>query len=155
VTKSYLASYLAKTGEVDPKWLVFDADGVVLGRMASRIAMVLQGKHHARYTPHVDTGDFVVVTNAAKVVLTGNKANTRIHHWHTGYLGGMKELTAGAMRAQDPERLVKLAVRRMMPKTRLGAHMLSKLKIYPGPEHPHAAQSPVAVDTTPYRKKER
>jgi large subunit ribosomal protein L13 len=147
------STYLAKTGEVLPKWLVFDADGVVLGRMASRIAMVLQGKHHARYTPHVDTGDFVVVINAAKVGLTGNKANTRIHHWHTGYLGGMKELSAGAMREKDPERLVKLAVRRMMPKTRLSAQMLTKLKIYAGSEHPHAAQQPVAVDLTPYRMK--
>lgn len=148
-------TYLAKTGEIDAKWLLFDADGVVLGRMASRIAMVLQGKHHARYTPHVDTGDFVVVTNAAKVVLTGNKASTRIHRWHTGYLGGMKEMSAGAMRETDSERLVKLAVRRMMPKTRLAAQMITKLKIYPGAEHPHGAQQPVAVDTTPYRKKDR
>jgi len=147
-------TYLAKPGEVSPKWLLFDAEGVVLGRMASRIAMVLQGKHHARYTPHVDTGDFVVVTNASKVVLTGTKADTRIHRWHTGYLGGLKEVSAGQLRQRDPERLVRLAVRRMLPKTRLGAQMLGKLKVYPGAEHPHAAQRPSAVDTKPYRKQE-
>jgi large subunit ribosomal protein L13 len=145
-------SYLAKPGEVDAQWLLFDADGVVLGRMAARIALVLQGKHRATYTRHVDTGDFVVVTNARKVVLTGNKAETRIHRWHTGYLGGLKEISAGALRERDPERLVKLAVRRMLPKTRLAAQMLGKLKVYPGAEHPHAAQKPAAVDTTPYRK---
>ena len=145
-------SYLAKPGEVDAQWLLFDADGVVLGRMAARIALVLQGKHRATYTRHVDTGDFVVVTNARKVVLTGNKANTRIHRWHTGYLGGLKEISAGALRERDSERLVKLAVRRMLPKTRLAAQMLGKLKVYPGAEHPHAAQKPAAVDTTPYRK---
>ena len=148
-------TYLAKPGEIDAKWLLFDAEGVVLGRMASRIAMVLQGKHHARYTPHVDTGDFVVVTNASKVVLTGTKADTRMHRWHTGYLGGLKEISAGALRERDPERLIKLAVRRMLPKTRLAAGMLGKLKVYPGAEHPHAAQKPAAVDTTPYRKKDR
>ena len=145
-------SYLAKPGEVDAQWLLFDADGVVLGRMAARIALVLQGKHRATYTPHVDTGDFVVVTNARKVVLTGNKANTRLHRWHTGYLGGLKEVSAGALRERDSERLVKLAVRRMLPKTRLAAQMLGKLKVYPGADHPHAAQKPAAVDTKPYRK---
>ena len=148
-------TYLAKPGEVDARWQHFDADGAVLGRLASRIALVLQGKHHARYTPHVDTGDFVIVTNAAKVVLTGTKASTRMHRWHTGYLGGLKEVSAGALRERDSERLVKLAVRRMLPKTRLAAQMLGKLKVYPGPEHPHAAQQPAVVDTTPYRKKDR
>lgn len=144
-------TYMAKTGEVQQRWLLLDADGAVLGRLAARIATVLQGKHHARYTPHVDTGDFVIVTNAAKVVLTGTKADDRMIRWHTGYVGGLQEVSAGTMRDKDPERLVRLAVRRMLPKTRLGRHMLSKLKIYAGAEHPHEAQQPVAVDTKPYR----
>lgn len=147
-------TYHAKQGEVQQSWLLFDADNVVLGRMASRIAMVLQGKHHPRYTPHVDTGDFVIVTNASKVKLTGKKAADRIQRWHTGYMGGLKEQTSGEMREKNPERLVRLAVRRMMPKTRLGRAMLGKLKIYAGAEHPHEAQQPVAVDTTPYKSKD-
>ncbi len=144
-------TYLAKPGETLQRWQHFDAEGLVLGRMAARIAVILQGKHHARYTPHVDTGDFVLVTNASKVVLTGRKAADRMQRWHTGYLGGLVEIPSGAMREQDPDRLVRLAVRRMLPKTRLGRAMLSKLKIYGGTEHPHAAQSPIVVDTTPYR----
>jgi large subunit ribosomal protein L13 len=148
-------TYLAKPGEVQAAWLHFDAEGVVLGRLAARIATVLQGKHHARYTPHVDTGDFVLVTNAAKVVLSGNKADKRIHRWHSGYVGGLKELSAGEMREHDAPRLVELAVRRMLPKTRLGRTMLTKLKVYAGPDHPHQAQQPVAADTTPYRARER
>jgi len=147
-------TYHAKPGEVQQQWQLFDAENVVLGRMASRIALVLQGKHHARYTPHVDTGDFVVVTNASKVKLTGNKADGRIQRWHTGHMGGLKEQTSGEMRERDPERLVRLAVRRMMPKTKLGRAMLGKLKIYGGAEHPHEAQQPVAQDTTPYKSKD-
>ncbi|MHC5210229.1 MAG: 50S ribosomal protein L13 [Planctomycetota bacterium] len=148
-------TYLAKPGEVQATWQHFDADGVILGRMAVRVATLLQGKHHARYTPHVDTGDFVLVTNASKVVLTGNKADNRMHRWHTGYMGGLKEISAGEMREKDAARLVELAVRRMLPKTRLGRAMLKKLKVYPGAEHPHEAQQPVAVDTTPYRARNR
>src|SRR5690606_23273411 len=125
----------------------------VLGRMAARVAMILQGKHHGRYTPHVDTGDFVVVTNARKVVLTGRKAENRIHRRHTGHLGGLKEVPAGEMRERQPERLVELAVRRMLPKTRLGRQMLKKLKVYGGPDHPHEAQRPAPVDTTPFKPK--
>jgi large subunit ribosomal protein L13 len=144
-------TYLAKPGEVQPVWQHYDADGLVLGRLAVRIATVLQGKHHARYTPHVDTGDFVLVTNARKVVLTGSKADQRMHRWHTGYLGNLRALSAGEMRAKDSERLVELAVRRMLPKTRLGRAMIKKLKVYPDAEHPHQAQQPVSVDTKPYR----
>jgi large subunit ribosomal protein L13 len=143
-------TYHAKTGEVQQKWQLFDADGVVLGRMAARISMVLQGKHHGRYTPHVDTGDFVVVTNASKVHMSGKKFDDRIHRWHTGYIGGLREMTAGEMRDKQPERLIMLAVRRMMPKTKLGRQMMKKLKIFPGAEHNHDAQQPVAVDVTPY-----
>jgi large subunit ribosomal protein L13 len=146
-------TYLAKPGEVQAAWQHFDAAGVVLGRLAARIATVLQGKHRARYTPHVDTGDFVVVTNASKVVLTGSKADQRMHRWHTGYVGGLKQLSAGEMRERQSARLVELAVRRMLPKTRLGRAMIKKLKVYPGAEHPHQAQQPVPVDTTPYRSR--
>jgi large subunit ribosomal protein L13 len=148
-------TYLAKPGEVQRAWHHFDADGAVLGRLAVRIATILQGKHHPRWTPHVDTGDFVLVTNASKLALTGTKADTRVHRWHTYYLGGLKSMTAGEMRDRDPERLLELAVRRMMPKTRLGRQMMMKLKVYGGTEHPHAAQQPVVADTKPYRMKGR
>jgi large subunit ribosomal protein L13 len=147
-------TYLAKPGEVQRRWQQFDAEGVVLGRLAARIALVLQGKHHARYTPHVDTGDFVLVTNADKVALSGSKAGDRMHRWHTGYLSGLRELSAGDMRESDPSRLIHLAVRRMLPKTRLGRQMLGKLKVYAGTDHPHVAQQPTMVDTTPYRSKD-
>jgi large subunit ribosomal protein L13 len=144
-------TYQAKPGEVLRQWHHFDADGVVLGRMAARIAQLLQGKHHARYTPHVDTGDFIVVTNAEKVYLSGNKDEQRMHRHHTGYMGGLKEMSVAEMRTKHPERVIELAVRRMMPKTRLGRQMLSKLKVYAGSEHPHEAQQPQAVDTTPFK----
>ena len=149
-----LKTYNAKAGEVLPAWHHFDADGLVLGRMAARIATILQGKHKARYTPHVDTGDFVIVTNAAKVVVTGLKEENRFHRWHTGYMGGLREMSVAELREKHPERLVMLAVRRMMPKTRLGRQMLRKLKIYAGSEHPHEAQQPIAAETTVFRPKE-
>ena len=148
-----MKTYQAKPGEVQQAWHHFDADGAVLGRMASRIAMILQGKHHARYTPHVDTGDFVVVTNAAKVFLGGNKETDRMHRWHTGYIGGLKEMAVGELREKAPERLVELAVRRMLPKTRLGRQMLKKLKVYGGSDHPHGAQQPHAVDMSVFQPK--
>jgi large subunit ribosomal protein L13 len=144
-------TYLAKPGEVLQDWQHFDADGAVLGRMAARIAMVLQGKHHARYTPHVDTGDFVIVTNATKVYLSGDKRDGRIHRHHTGWMGGLKEMSTGEMLEKHPTRVIELAVRRMMPKTRLGRAMLTKLKIYAGSEHRHAAQQPSSVDMTPFK----
>jgi len=147
-----MKTYHAKPGEVLPQWRHYDADGAVLGRLAARVALVLQGKHHARYTPHVDTGDFVIITNASKVVLTGRKAEQRMHRWHSGFLGGLKEMSAGEMRETQPRRMVELAVRRMLPKSALGRHMLSKLKVYAGPEHPHMAQQPISVDTTPFKK---
>lgn len=148
-----MKTYHAKPGEVQQAWHLFDADGAVLGRMAARIATILQGKHHARYTPHVDTGDFVVVTNATKVFLGGNKAEDRIHRWHTGYIGGLKAMPAGEMREAQPARLIELAVRRMLPKTRLGRQMLTKLKVYPGSAHPHEAQQPSTVDMSAYLPK--
>ena len=135
-----MKTYHAKPGEVQQAWHLFDADGVVLGRLAARVALILQGKHHGRYTPHVDTGDFVIVTNAAKVALSGRKEDDRVHRWHTGYLGGLKEMNVAEMREKHPERLVELAVRRMMPKTKMGRAMLKKLKVYAGLEHRHVAQ---------------
>jgi len=143
---------LAKPGEVQQDWLHFDADGAVLGRMASRIALILQGKHRPRYTPHVDTGDYVVVTNAEKVELTGNKRTDRKIRWHSGWFGGLKEVSVERMLERRPEVVVEMAVRRMMPKTKLGRKMFKKLKVYAGPEHPHEAQGPVAVDMSTYRR---
>lgn len=146
-----IKTYQAKPGEVQASWHHFDADGATLGRMAVRIATILQGKHHARYTPHVDTGDFVVVTNAEKVALSGNKREARMHRWHTGYIGGLKEMSAGEMIDRYPARVIELAVRRMLPKTRLGRAMFKKLKVYAGSDHPHGAQQPVPVDMTVFK----
>ncbi len=147
-----MKTYLAKPGEVQQQWQHFDADGAVLGRMAARIATVLQGKHRPQYTPHVDTGDFVVVTNAAKVLLTGEKKDQRMIRWHTGYIGHLREMSVGEMLDKHPERVVELAVRRMMPKTKLGRAMMKKLKVVPGPDHKFGAQKPVTADTTPFKK---
>ncbi len=146
-----MKTYHAKAGEVQQKWHLFDADDVVLGRLATRIALILQGKHHGRYTQHVDTGDFVIVTNASKVALSGKKLTDRMHRWHTGYIGGLKEMSAGEMLEKHPERLIQLAVRRMMPKTKLGKAMFKKLKVFAGPEHPHEAQQAVVVDMSVFK----
>jgi large subunit ribosomal protein L13 len=135
-------TYYAKAGEVEKKWHVVDADGVSLGRLASDVAVILMGKHRPEYTPHVDTGDFVIVTNGTKVGLTGNKAEHNLKLRYTGYPGGLKAETYGNLRERRPEKLIEDAVRRMLPKNRLGRHMLKKLKVYPGPEHPHQAQQP-------------
>lgn len=123
-------------------WYVVDADGKVLGRIASEIAKVLRGKHTPRYTPHVDAGDFVVVVNAGKVVLTGRKETGKTYYRHTGWVGGVKAKSAGEVRQQKPEELVKMAVKGMLPKGPLGRQMFSKLKVYAEAEHPHAAQQP-------------
>jgi large subunit ribosomal protein L13 len=132
----------AKPGEIDFKWRLVDADGQHLGRMAAEIAIVLMGKHRPEYTPHVDSGDFVIVTNAGKVVMTGRKAEQRLKMRYTRFPGGLKTETYGQVRDRKPEKLIEDAVRRMLPKSRLGRVMLSKLKIYPGAEHPHQAQQP-------------
>jgi len=141
-----MKSFMAKTGEIESEWCVIDATDQVLGRMATKIAMVLQGKHKPTYTPHVLTGDFVVVTNASKVKITGDKLDKRVVRWHSGYIGGLKEVVLRRYLEKHPDRVVKLAVRRMLPKTKLGRKMLSRLKIYAGSEHPHAAQNPVALE---------
>ena len=131
-----------KKEDLNRRWFVVDADGEVLGRLSTRIATVLRGKHHPEYTPHVDTGDYVIVVNAAKVRLTGNKENVKICQNYSGYPGGLKELTATEIRARRPERLIEIAVKGMLPKNKLGNAMIKKLFVYAGPEHLHTAQQP-------------
>ncbi|HMO14340.1 MAG TPA: 50S ribosomal protein L13 [Pirellulaceae bacterium] len=138
-------TYVAKNGEVEQHWWHVDAEGKILGRLASDIAVVLMGKHRPNYTPHVDTGDFVVVTNADKVVLTGRKAEQKEYTWYTGYPGLRKENVARRL-SRRPELILHEAVRRMLPKNKLGRVMLSKLKVYAGPDHPHASQSPAPFE---------
>ncbi|HSF90070.1 MAG TPA: 50S ribosomal protein L13 [Saprospiraceae bacterium] len=131
-----------KKEDLNRKWYVVDADGEVLGRLCTRIATVLRGKHHPEYTPHVDTGDYVIVVNAGKVRFTGNKENVKIYQNYSGYPGGLKELTASEIRARKPERLIEIAVKGMLPKNKLGNAMIKKLFVYAGPEHLHTAQQP-------------
>lgn len=138
-------TYMAKAGEVEQNWHVVDATDQVLGRMATEIATVLMGKHRPEYTPHVDTGDYVVVTNAKDVKLTGRKDTQSVRTRYTGYPGGLKVETFGSLRERKPEMLIEDAVRRMLPKNRLGRVMLKKLKVYAGSEHPHQAQQPVEM----------
>jgi large subunit ribosomal protein L13 len=133
---------LPKVSETECKWYVVDADGQVLGRLATQIATRLRGKHKPIFTPHLDTGDFIIVVNAKRVQLTGNKLDGKLYRRHTGYLGGLKAVTARGMLKKRPEDVLRLAVRRMLPKTRLGRQQLKKLKIYAGPGHPHQAQVP-------------
>jgi len=136
---------MAKAGELDQKWHHVDATDKIVGRLASDIAVVLMGKHRPTYTPHVDTGDFVVVTNAKNVQFTGKKWEQKKYTWYTGY-PGQKSETAGARMEKKPEQILREAVRRMLPKNRLGRQMLSKLKIYAGADHPHQAQQPKSAD---------
>jgi large subunit ribosomal protein L13 len=138
-------SYMAKPGELTQKWWVVDASDKVVGRLASDIAMILMGKHRPTYTPHVDTGDFVIVLNAAKVVLTGRKWAQKTYTWFTGYTG-LRSETAAERRDRRPEEIISEAVRRMLPKNKLGRKMLAKLKVYPGSEHPHQAQQPELIE---------
>jgi large subunit ribosomal protein L13 len=143
--QAHRATQSAKPAEVEKRWYVVDATDQVLGRLSTRIATVLRGKHKPIFTPHVDTGDFVVVVNAEKVRLTGRKAEQKVYYRHTGYPGGIKSTTAGRRLAgAHPERVLEDAVRGMLPKNALGRQMLGNLKVYAGPEHPHAAQKPEA-----------
>jgi len=141
-----MKSFVAKPLEVEHKWYVVDASGKTLGRMATEIATILRGKHKPIYTPHVDTGDFVIVINADKVVLTGRKLDQKIYRWHTGYVGHMKERTYRVMMNDHPEEVVQHAIKGMLPKNSLGRQMLSKLKVYRGSEHTHQAQMPEVLD---------
>ena len=137
-----MSTYMPKPGEVQSTWHVFDDRNQVLGRLAARIAVILQGKHKPTYTPHVDTGDFVIVLNADKVKVTGNKANVLEYDTYSRYPGGRHVYSYQRMVAQHPEKLVELAVRRMLPKSKMGRNILGKLKVYRGAEHPHSAQQP-------------
>jgi len=140
-----MKTYSAKPHEVEQNWLLVDADGQTLGRMASGIATRLRGKHKAEYTPHVDTGDYVVVINAEKVKVTGNKATDKIYHSHSGYPGGLKSISFENLQERSPEKVIKLAVKGMLPRTPLGRAMFKKLKVYAGTDHPHGAQQPQTV----------
>ena len=133
----------AQTAAADSRWHIIDADGQVLGRVATLAARLLQGKHKATYTPFIDTGDHVVVVNAAKVRLTGRKEDQKVYRQHSGYEGGLREERARIVRQKRPTRLVEEAVHGMLPKTKMGQAMYRKLKVYAGPDHPHAAQKPV------------
>ena len=135
-------SYMANPDKVERKWYVVDADGQTLGRLASEVAKVLRGKNKPIYTPHIDTGDYVIVVNADKVKVTGKKLDQKIYYRHSDYVGGMKEFTLREMMDRKPERVIELAVKGMLPKGPLGRAMIKKLHVYAGPEHDHAAQKP-------------
>ena len=135
-------TYMAKANEVDRKWFVVDAEGKTLGRHATEVATLLRGKHKPTFTPHIDTGDNVIIINAEKVELTGNKLNDKIYYRHTMYAGGLKERTALEMRTNYPVKMLELAVKGMLPKGRLGRQQVKKLHVYAGNEHPHQAQKP-------------
>ncbi len=142
-----MKTYTMTPAEVDKKWHLVDADGLVLGRMASIIANIVRGKHKPGYTPHLDCGDHVVVINAAKVKLTGKKLTDKIYYWHTGYPGGIKERTAGKiLGGKHPERVILKAVERMVPRGPLGRDQMRNLRVYTGAVHPHEAQQPVPLD---------
>jgi large subunit ribosomal protein L13 len=142
-----MKTYSAKASEIEKKWVVIDASGLVVGRLASVIAMRLRGKHKPTYTPHMDCGDNVIVVNAAKVLLTGKKLKDKVYYRHTGYIGGIKERTAGAIMAgKHPERIIEKAVERMIPRGPLGRRQMANLRVYAGAEHPHAAQAPETLD---------
>lgn len=140
-----MGTYSAKQEDIKRNWHIVDANGKTLGRLASVVASVLKGKNKPIYTRHVDTGDFVIVVNADKVHMTGRKLDQKVYYSHSGYPGGLKSVTAGALMKKEPEKVIKMAVQGMLPKTRLGKQMLSKLKVYAGDKHPHAAQQPAEM----------
>ena len=137
-----MPTYSPRPADIERRWYVVDATDVVLGRLATRVATVLRGKHKPMFAPHMDTGDHVIVINAAKVRLTGAKAEQSMHHRHSGYPGGLKSVSFGKLLESKPERLIENAVRGMLPKNTIGRQSLRKLKVYAGPDHPHAAQQP-------------
>ncbi len=139
-------TYSAKQSDIQGKWLVVDAEGIVLGRLASVVAARLRGKHNPLFTPHVVCGDFIVVVNADKIVLTGRKRQQKMYYRHSGYIGGLKEITAEKLLEKRPEDLVRFAVKGMLPKNKLGTAMFKKLKVYAGNQHPHEAQQPELFD---------
>jgi large subunit ribosomal protein L13 len=149
-----MQTFSAKPAEVEKKWVLIDAKGLVVGRLATLVAMRLRGKHLPTYTPHVDCGDNVIIINAAKVVLTGRKRERKVYHNHTGFIGGIKERTAKSiLEGRFPERVVEKAVERMLPRGPLGRRQLGNLRVYPGTEHPHEAQQPQVVDVAAMNRK--
>lgn len=140
-----MKTFQAKKGKVERRWFLINAEGKILGRLASPIARILRGKNKPIFTPHVDTGDFVVIINAEKIKLTGRKLKNKIYYHHTGYPGGLKEIPAEKLLSEKPTELLRTAVKGMLPKTSLGRKMLKKLKIYAGPKHPHEAQKPILI----------
>lgn len=151
-----MRTYSAKAADIDRKWFVVDAEGVVLGRLATIIASRLRGKHKPIFTSHVDTGDHVIVINADKVVLTGRKREDKVFYWHTGHPGGIKGRSIGAiLDGKYPQRVVEKAVERMVPRNPLGRQMLRKLKVYAGAEHPHQAQQPIVLDVAAMNSKNK
>lgn len=141
-----MRSYIPKQGDIEPKWFVIDGEGKVLGRLCTEIARILTGKNKPTWTPFLDTGDHVIVLNADKIVLTGNKLDDKLYYRHSGYPGALKKTTAKVIMAEKPEYAVERAVRGMLPKTKLGRKMLKKLKVYRGTEHPHIAQQPETLE---------
>ena len=151
-----MTTYSAKAADIEKKWVMIDANGLVVGRLASIIALRLRGKHKPTFTPHVDDGDNVVVINAEKVVLTGRKLEKKIYHHHTGHIGGIKERTAKSiMEGKFPERILEKAVERMLPRGPLGRRQLGNLRVYAGPDHPHAAQQPEPLDVGAMNRKNK
>jgi large subunit ribosomal protein L13 len=149
-----MPTYAAKPAEIQKQWVVIDAEGLIVGRLASIVALRLRGKHLPIFTPHVDCGDNVIVINAAKIVLTGRKRENKVYRYHTGYIGGIKERTARSiLEGKFPERIVEKAVERMLPHGPLGRRQLGNLRVYPGPDHPHVAQNPVKLDVAGMNRK--
>jgi large subunit ribosomal protein L13 len=149
-----MTTYSAKPAEIEKKWLMIDAKGLVVGRLASIVALRLRGKHLPTFTPHVDCGDNVIIVNAAKVVLTGRKRENKVYHHHTGFIGGIKERTAKyILEGRFPERVVEKAIERMLPRGPLGRQQLGNLRVYPGPDHPHEAQKPERLDIAAMNRK--
>ncbi|MQA26776.1 MAG: 50S ribosomal protein L13 [Micromonosporaceae bacterium] len=143
-----MRTYSPKPGEISRRWHVIDASDVVLGRLATHVAKLLRGKHKPIFAPHVDTGDFVIIVNASKVALTGNKRAQKVAYRHSGYPGGLKQTGYEELLSKRPDRAVEIAVRGMLPKNKLGRQILKKLKVYAGPDHPHAAQQPEPFEIT-------
>ena len=141
-----MKTFVAKEEEINRKWYLIDANNQILGRLASQIAIHLRGKHKPIFTPHADTGDFIVVVNAEKIRLTGTKWDNKIYYRHSGYIGGLKQISAKRLLEKKPEEVLRLAVKRMLPKNSLGRRQFKKLKVYAGPEHPHQAQRPEKLE---------
>jgi large subunit ribosomal protein L13 len=149
-----MSTYSAKAADIEKKWVLIDANGLVVGRLATLVAMRLRGKHKPTFTPHVDDGDNVIIVNAEKVVLTGRKRENKVYHHHTGFIGGIKERTAKyILESRFPERVLEKAVQRMLPRGPLGRKQFGNLRVYKGAEHPHAAQQPEAIDIAAMNRK--